>query len=118
MHRRFSSRLDEFMRISTLSLSRLAVLEPYWNSSIPGNCCKLSTFQSSDPLDGTGILGGLLDWLRANPLKGKLLDEKDLLKLTVVDSVEEVIKHLEPSIKEFHKNAKAEKAAEGERSKS
>lgn len=112
MHRRFSSRLDEFMRIS-----HAVVVTPGGIGTVLELFYTWQLLQvehiSSRPifLLGREFWAGLLDWLRAHPLKGKLLDEKDLLKLTVVDSVEELIRHLEPDIQEFHRKAKEEKLA-------
>lgn len=107
MHRRFSSRLDEFMRISHAVIVTPGgigtVLELFYTWQL----LQVEHIASRPILLlGNKFWSGMLDWLRQEPLRGKLLDEKDLNKLTLVDSVDEIVKHLEPAINAFHKDHK------------
>ncbi|MGE0174791.1 MAG: LOG family protein [Oligoflexales bacterium] len=101
-HRRFSSRLDEFMRISHAvvvtpgGIGTLLELFYTWQLMQVGHITRRPTI-----LLGKDFWKDLLKWLDEVPLKSALLDAKDLESIVVVDSVDEVIKHLDPAIKQF-----------------
>lgn len=107
-HQRFSSRLDEFMRISHAVIVTPGgigtILELFYTWQL------LQVAHISDrPIILLGEMWkGLLDWVREGPLKEQLLDEVDVSKLTLVNSVDEVIEILKPHIIDFN-SAKAEK---------
>lgn len=101
-HRRFSSRLDEFMRIS-----HAVIVTP---GGI-GTCLELFyTWQlmqvghiKQRPLIllGTKMWDGLMGWLAQQPLQQDLMSQRDFGMLKVVDSVEECLRVLEPEIERF-----------------
>ncbi len=101
-HRRFSSRLDEFMRIS-----HAVVVTP---GGIGTLLELLFTWQllqvdhiSTKPvvLLGKDMWSGFIDWMKNEPLKRELMNASDFDHLVIVDSVDEVIDHLSPEIKKF-----------------
>jgi uncharacterized protein (TIGR00730 family) len=101
-HRRFSSRLDEFMRIS-----HAVIVTP---GGI-GTCLELFyTWQlmqvghiKQRPLIllGGGMWEGLMKWLADHPLQQELMSRRDFDMIVVADSVDDVLKALEPEIKKF-----------------
>jgi len=101
-HKRFSSRLDEFMRIS-----HAVVVTP---GGIGTLLELLYTWQliqvnhiSSRPIILVGDMwNGFFDWIKSEPLKAQLLDKADLDNIIIVKNVHEVTKLLKPEIKAFY----------------
>ena len=101
-HRRFSSRLDEFMRISHAvvvtpgGIGTLLELMFTWQLMQVGHI---------DPkpiiLLGYNFWNGFIEWIKSQPLNNNLLDLKDLKFLTLLNNVDEVIDFLKPSILSF-----------------
>ncbi len=102
MHRRFSSRLDDFMRITHAivvtagGIGTLLELLYTWQLIQVGHIPARPII-----LVGTDMWSGFLDWLRKEPLQRGLLDQTDLDRLVVVDSVEQVVELLKPGFQEF-----------------
>ena len=103
-HRRFSSRLDEFMRISHAvvvtpgGIGTLLELFYTWQLMQVDHIATRPLILMGD------MWKGLIDWLEAQPLKHRLMDQSDFDRLVFAKSSEEVLKHLEPSIKDFYQN--------------
>ena len=102
-HQRFSSRLEEFMR-----MSHAVVITPGGIGTILELFYTWQLLQvehiSERPVILVGDMwNGLLDWIGKGPLSAKLLDKSDLDRLKFVSSIDEVIKELEPSIANFYK---------------
>ena len=103
-HKRFSSRLDEFMRIS-----HAVVVTP---GGIGTLLELLYTWQliqvnhiSARPIILVGDMwNGFFDWIKSEPLKAQLLDKSDLDNIIIVKNVREVTKLLKPEIKAFYIN--------------
>jgi len=103
-HKRFSSRLDEFMRIS-----HAVVVTP---GGIGTLLELLYTWQliqvnhiSARPIILVGDMwNGFFDWIKSEPLKAQLLDKADLDNIIIVKNVHEVTKLLKPEIKAFYVN--------------
>ena len=103
-HKRFSSRLDEFMRIS-----HAVVVTP---GGIGTLLELLYTWQliqvnhiSARPIILVGDMwNGFFDWIKSEPLKAQLLDKSDLDNIIIVKNVHEVTKLLKPEIKAFYVN--------------
>ena len=103
-HKRFSSRLDEFMRIS-----HAVVVTP---GGIGTLLELLYTWQliqvnhiSERPIILVGDMwNGFFDWIKSEPLKAQLLDKSDLDNIIIVKNVHEVTKLLKPEIKAFYVN--------------
>lgn len=104
LHRRFSSRLDEFMR-----MSHAVIVTP---GGIGTLLELLYTWQlmqvnhiAERPLILMGEMWkGLIDWLEDGPLKEQLMDQKDFDRLIYAKSIDEVVKQLEPHVKTFYEN--------------
>jgi uncharacterized protein (TIGR00730 family) len=106
-HRRFSSRLDEFMRI-THSVVVVAggvgtLLELFYT-------WQLIQVKHIEPrpflLYGKDMWQGLMDWIEKEPLGRQLISQSDFDSIRIVDSVEEVLAILKPEIDEFHRRKK------------
>ena len=103
-HKRFSSRLDEFMRIS-----HAVVVTP---GGIGTLLELLYTWQliqvnhiSARPIILVGDMwNGFFDWIKSEPLKAQLLDKSDFDNIIIVKNVHEVTKLLKPEIKAFYVN--------------
>jgi len=101
-HKRFSSRLDEFMRIS-----HAVVVTP---GGIGTLLELLYTWQliqvnhiSARPIILVGDMwNGFFDWIKSEPLKAQLLDKSDFDNIVIVKNVHEVTKLLKPEIKAFY----------------
>ena len=101
-HKRFSSRLDEFIRLSHAQvvapggIGTLLELMYVW---------QLLQLRTVDPrplvLLGRDYWGGLIEWMRRKPLEKRLIDAKDLEAITLVDTPEEALAAIEPSFAEF-----------------
>jgi uncharacterized protein (TIGR00730 family) len=106
-HRRFSSRLDEFMRISHAvvvtpgGIGTLLELFYTWQLMQVGHIAPRPFLLLG------GMWEGLLEWMEKYPLDSKLIDKKDFDQIVLVRSVDEVVNHLAPSIKEFYKKKAA-----------
>jgi uncharacterized protein (TIGR00730 family) len=105
-HRRFSSRLDEFMRISHAVVVTPGGIGTLLELLYTWQLIQVDHIKSRPIL----LLGGgkmweeLLAWMRKWPLTMNLLGEKDMLHLVVCDSVDEVLTHIEPEMAAFRLN--------------
>jgi len=104
-HKRFSSRLDEFMRI-THSVVVVAggvgtLLELFYT-------WQLMQVKHIAPrpflLYGKDMWQGLMDWIEKEPLGRELISQGDFDSIKIVDSVEEVLEILKPEIDAFYAN--------------
>lgn len=102
-HRRFSSRLDEFMRISNAvvvtagGIGTLLELFYTWQLIQVKHIKRMPIL-----LLGAGPMWEeLLEWLAKWPVSMKLMSEEDLGHLVHCSSVEEALCHLEPEIVRF-----------------
>ncbi len=104
-HRRFSSRLEEFMRISHAvivtegGIGTLLELFYTWQLIQVNHISPRPVI-----LLGKEFWGGMLKWIEHKILEENLMSEKDYFSLVLVDSVEEAIKILEPDFKRFQAN--------------
>ncbi len=105
-HRRFSSRLDEFMRISHAVVVTPGgigtILELFYT-------WQLLQVQHITPrpiilMGGEKMWPELLDWLHKWPLKMGLMAESDFNNISFCKTIEDVIAVLEPEIKRFHES--------------
>lgn len=113
-HRRFSSRLDEFMRISHAVVMTAGGI---------GTCLEfLYTWQLLQVghikprpvlLLGKKFWEGFLKWFEEEPIRLALMSRKDMEMFVIVDSVEEVMKHLEPVIVSF-RNGESKQSLPGD----
>src|SRR5690606_5885597 len=104
-HRRFSSRLEEFMRISHAvivtegGIGTLLELFYTWQLIQVDHISKRPVI-----LLGKDFWSGMLRWMKSKILEEKLMSEKDYFNLVLVDSVEEIMQILEPDFKKFQEN--------------
>ena len=103
-HKRFSSRLDEFMRIS-----HAVVVTPGGIGTLLELLYAWQLIQvnhiSARPIILVGDMwNGFLDWVKSEPLKAQLLDKADFDNIVIVKDVHEVTKLLKPEIKAFYVN--------------
>ncbi len=102
-HRRFSSRLEEFMRISHAVVVTPGgigtMLELFYTWQLMQvNHIKPRPFL----LWGKDMWKGLLKWMHSEVLGKNLMSESDYFMLTLVDSVDEILEILEPEAEKFH----------------
>lgn len=114
-HKRFSSRLDEFIRLSHAvvvapgGIGTLLELMYVW---------QLLQLRTVEPrpfiLLGREFWGGLIDWLGSVPAEMRLLDQRDLKQAHLVDTPEEALEIIDRSHGEFlvHQKSLAERTAE------
>jgi predicted Rossmann-fold nucleotide-binding protein len=111
-HRRFSSRLDEFMRISHAVVVTPGGIGTMLELFYTWQLMQVGHIAPRPFLLLGGMWEGLLDWMEKYPLDRKLMDRKDFDQIILVRSVDEVVTHLMPSIQEFYKKkAEAETRA-------
>jgi uncharacterized protein (TIGR00730 family) len=104
-HRRFSSRLDEFMRLSHAVVVTAGGIGTLLELFYTWQLLQVNHINERPLiLIGKDMWGGLLDWMKDQPLERKLVDQSDLDKVILVDTVEEVMAILEPHIQSFQKN--------------
>jgi predicted Rossmann-fold nucleotide-binding protein len=102
-HRRFSSRLDEFMRISHAVVVTPGGIGTMLELFYTWQLMQVGHIAPRPFLLLGGMWEGLLDWMEKYPLDRKLMDRKDFDQIVLVRSVDEVVTHLMPSIQEFYK---------------
>ena len=101
-HKKFSSRLDEFMRITNAvvvtpgGIGTLLELFFAWQLIQVGHMKKKPII-----LVGT-MWEGLLQWMKENPLRKELIDKSDLQHIKIVEEMEDVVPLLEKDIKSFY----------------
>jgi len=101
-HKKFSSRLDEFMRIS-----HAVVVTPGGIGTILELLYTWQLIQvdhiTPRPIILLGDMwGGLVNWMKAEPLRRKLINESDFDNIETVENINDVITILEPHIKKFY----------------
>ena len=105
-HKKFSSRLDEFMRISHAvivtpgGIGTILELLYTWQLIQVGHISKR-------PIILVGKMWiGLFDWIKSEPLNKHLIDESDFKNIIIVQNIDEVIHLLKPSIDKFYTKSK------------
>ena len=103
-HKKFSSRLDEFMRIS-----HAVVVTPGGIGTILELLYTWQLIQvdhiTPRPIILLGnIWGGLVYWMKSEPLKHNLINKSDFDNIETVQNINDVITILEPHIEKFYKS--------------
>jgi uncharacterized protein (TIGR00730 family) len=107
-HRRFSSRLDEFMRISHAvivtpgGIGTILELFYTWQLIQVEHIKKRPIIL----LGGEGMWVEFLDWMSKWPVKMNLISKGDLKYLSLCKTVDSAIERLEPEIKRFYRTGK------------
>lgn len=108
-HKRFSSRLDEFMRISHAvvvtpgGIGTLLELFYTW---------QLIQVEHIKPrpillVGGRGMWSELMEWIQKWPLDMDLMSDQDIDNITICEKPADVISALDPFITEFRKNSRS-----------
>ncbi len=104
-HRRFSGRLDEFMRISHAVVVTAGGLGTCLEFFYTWQLLQVSHIQKRPVLlFGKDMWGGLIKWLEDWPLRMKLMSKEDFSMIKLVDSVDDVIQVLTPDFVKFRDN--------------
>lgn len=109
-HKRFSSRLDEFMRISHAIVATPGgigtVLEVLysWQLLQVGHMERKPII-----LLGNDFWNGFLQWLKDKPLKNNLMSAEDFDHIIVVETPAEILELLRPEIATFRANVELNK---------
>ena len=101
-HKRFSSRLDEFIRLSHGIVVAPGGIGTLLELTYVWQLLQLEAMEERPVvLLGREFWHGLLAWMRDVQLGQKLLNEEDLLAVHVVDTPEEVLAVIEPAHEQF-----------------
>ena len=101
-HKKFSSRLDEFMRIS-----HAVIVTPGGIGTILELLYTWQLIQvdhiTPRPIILLGDMwGGLVNWMKAEPLKRNLINKSDFDNIETVQNINDVINILQPHIEKFY----------------
>jgi hypothetical protein len=108
LHRRFSSRLDEFMRISHAVIVTPGGIGTLLELFYTWQLMQVNHIAPRPVILVGEMWKGLMNWLEAGPVKESLMDQKDFDLLIYVETIDEVLLHLEPHIQQFYKQHQAE----------
>ncbi len=112
MHQRFSSRLDEFMRLSEAVIVAPGGIGTALELFYVWQLLQLSMVEPRPViLLGREYWSGLLDWLRETVLERQLINPKDLNFVTVVDTPEEALAIIEPVFEAFREKRRSERSS-------
>ena len=101
-HKRFSSRLDEFMRISHAVIVTPGGIGTILELLYTWQLIQVSHI-SERPIILVGKMWtGLLEWMDSEPLNKQLIDKSDFNNIKIVQNVDEVIVLLKPLINKFY----------------
>ena len=101
-HKRFSSRLDEVMRISHAVIVTPGGIGTILELLYTWQLIQVSHI-SERPIILVGkMLTGLLEWMKSEPLNKQLIDKSDFNNIKIVQNVDEVIVLLKPLINKFY----------------
>ena len=108
-HKKFSSRLDEFMRISNAvivapgGIGTVLELMYTWQLIQVGHI-------TARPIILIGTMWpGLLEWMKSEGLKKKLISNSDFDNILIVEHAEEAFDLLKPHVKKFYLDHKEQK---------
>ena len=102
-HKRFSSRLDEFMRISHAvivtpgGIGTVLELLYTWQLIQVNHISKRPVILLGD------MWNGLIEWMKSKPLQKRLMDGSDFDHIKVVQNIDDVVILLKPLINDFYK---------------
>ena len=102
-HKRFSSRLDEFMRISHAvivtpgGIGTVLELLYTWQLIQVNHISKRPVILLGD------MWNGLIEWMKSEPLRKCLIDGSDFDHIKVVQNIDDVVILLKPLINDFYK---------------
>ena len=101
-HQRFSSRLDEFIRLSHAVIVAPGGIGTLLELMYVWQLLQLHALEARPViLLGRDYWGGLLEWVRNMPGEMRLVDPHDIESITIVDSPEEALAIIDASHAEF-----------------
>ncbi|BBM84651.1 hypothetical protein UABAM_03012 [Candidatus Uabimicrobium amorphum] len=107
-HRRFSSRLDEFMRISQAVIVTPGGLGTLLELFYTWQLLQVEHINERPIiLFGKEFWQGLMDWICKIPVEQNMLSPEDMDHVHLFDSVEEIIDFLEPQVEHFYRKSKS-----------
>ena len=101
-HKRFSSRLEEFMRISHAVVVTPGGIGTLLELFYTWQLMQVSHIEVRPLILLGDMWEGLVEFMNKGPLQAKLMDEKDFKMVQIAGSIDEVITMLEPDIKDFY----------------
>lgn len=107
-HRRFSSRLDEFMRISHAIIVTPGGIGTILELFYAWQLIQVDHIKARPIILMGEMWEGLLQYMKDNPLDNQLMSAKDFDSITICKTVDEAIKFLEPEIKKFYASFNAQ----------
>ena len=101
-HKKFSSRLDEFMRISNAVVVTPGGIGTILELMYAWQLIQVDHITPRPIILLGDMWNGLINWMKDEPLNRNLITETDFDNITTVQNINEVIPILEPHIKKFY----------------
>ena len=108
-HKRFSSRLDEFMRISHAVIVTPGGIGTILELLYTWQLIQVQHISERPIILLGGMWGGLIDWMKSEPLKKNLIGKNDFKNVIIVQDVDEAMYILKPYITDFYENTQENK---------
>jgi len=108
-HKRFSSRLDEFMRISHAVIVTPGGIGTILELLYTWQLIQVQHISERPIILLGGMWGGLIDWMKSEPLKKNLIGKNDFKNIIIVQDVDEAMYILKPYITDFYENTQENK---------
>tara|TARA_B100001564_G_scaffold343409_1_gene339946 strand:+ start:2559 stop:3230 length:672 start_codon:yes stop_codon:yes gene_type:complete len=102
-HKKFSSRLDEFMRISHAIIVTPGGIGTILELLYTWQLIQVDHIQPRPIILLGDMWDGLINWMKSEPLKRNLINKSDFDNIKAVQNINDVITILEPQIKNFYK---------------
>ncbi len=101
-HKKFSSRLDEFMRISQAVVVTPGGIGTILELLYTWQLIQVDHIQPRPIILLGDMWNGLVNWMKAEPLKQNLINKSDFDDINIVQNINEVITILDPHIEKFY----------------
>ena len=108
-HKKFSSRLDEFMRISHAVIVTPGGIGTILELLYTWQLIQVQHISERPIILLGGMWEGLIEWMKSEPLKKNLISKNDFKNIIIVKDVDEAIEILKPSITNFYEKAQKNK---------
>ena len=108
-HKKFSSRLDEFMRISHAVIVTPGGIGTILELLYTWQLIQVQHISERPIILLGGMWEGLIEWMKSEPLKKNLISKNDFKNIIIVKDVDEAIEILKPSITNFYEKAQTNK---------
>jgi uncharacterized protein (TIGR00730 family) len=108
-HKKFSSRLDEFMRISHAVIVTPGGIGTILELLYTWQLIQVQHISERPIILLGGMWEGLIEWMKSEPLKKNLISKNDFKNIIIVKDVDEAIEILKPAITNFYEKAQTNK---------